>query len=192
MARARGKEAGRISPTLLQKKAGEYLSKLYPGKGDEASWVQAISNNGVYLNQAALRRLGLKQTDVEEALAGWLRKQPGIQAAYTRTRLLAGTSQDDTLGQSVARSFYPDRSGDVMIVTRPYYLLTSYLTGTNHGTPHAYDTHVPLLVYGAGIRSGVRREAIAPLVAPVILARALGIRPPGDAQASLPDSLFGE
>ncbi len=76
------------------------------------------------------------------------------------------------------------------IVEKPYYLMTTRLTGTNHGTPHPYDTHVPLLVYGAGVRPGVRREAITPQAAAVILANALGIKPPAKATAAVPAGLF--
>jgi len=86
-------------------------------------------------------------------------------------------------------SFYPERSGDVRIVEKPYHLLTTRLTGTNHGTPHSYDTHVPLLVYGSGVRPSVRRETVTPLSIAAILAHALGVHPPPKS-APLPEALF--
>lgn len=70
--------------------------------------------------------------------------------------------------------------------------MASRLTGTNHGTPHDYDTHVPLLVYGPGIRSGVRHDAVTPQAAAVILAHALGIKPPAKADVDVPADLFVE
>ena len=90
----------------------------------------------------------------------------------------------------VRRSFHPERSGDVTIVVKPYHLIWMVLTGSSHGSPHAYDTHVPLLVYGPGIRAGIRQERVTPLATAAILARAVGIKPPGDAQYPVPDGLF--
>jgi hypothetical protein len=64
------------------------------------------------------------------------------------------------------------------------------LTGTMHGTPHEYDTHVPLLVYGPGVRPGVRKEAVTPQAVATVLAPALGIKPPSCAEAPVPDGFF--
>jgi hypothetical protein len=78
-----------------------------------------------------------------------------------------------------------------MAVLRPYHLfLNPLLTGTTHGTPHPYDTHVPLLVYGPGLRPGVQEQAATPQSTATILAHALGISPPARAQAPLPEGIF--
>jgi hypothetical protein len=90
----------------------------------------------------------------------------------------------------VRMSFYPERSGDLFVVVKPYHLLTTYATGTAHGTPHEYDTHVPLLVAGPGIRHGVRSDRVSPLATAAILARALGIEPPSGAIVEVPGDLF--
>ena len=188
--RRRGVEAARIDPSDLVRRGSEFLGEKFHIPEADNRWVEAAATPWLYLNRALLERHHLKQADVEAALAGWLRQQPGIQGVYTRSQLLAGMPKDDAIGQSVWRSFYAERSGDVRILEKPYYLLTTSLTGTNHGTPHAYDTHVPLLVYGAGVRPGVRREAVTPQAAAVIGAKALGIKPPKQADAELPAELF--
>ena len=73
---------------------------------------------------------------------------------------------------------------------KPYYLITDRLSGTTHGSPHSYDTHVPLLVYGPGVRAGVRDDAVTPQAAVPILAHGLGIKPPADAECGVPVKLF--
>ena len=47
------------------------------------------------------------------------------------------------------------------LIPKPYYLIEtkSYGGGTSHGTPHEYDRHVPLLVFGPGVPGGERSEA---------------------------------
>jgi hypothetical protein len=189
-ARQRGEEASRIDPTTLVKRASAFLGAKFQVPAKDNRWVEAAEMPWLYLNRALLARHHLKQSEVEAALADWLGKQPGILRAYTRSQLLAGIAAEDAIGQSVQRSFFPERSGDVRIIEKPNHLLTTRLTGTNHGTPHAYDTHVPLLVYGAGVQPGVRREAVTPQSAAVILARALGIKPPAKTEAELPADLF--
>jgi hypothetical protein len=188
--RRRGEEAARIDPTPLLKKGSDFLSATFHVPAKDNRWIEAIELPWLYLNRALLARHHLKQVEVEVALADWLGKQPGIQRAYTRSQLLAGIAADDAVGQRVRQSFFPERSGDVRIVEKPNHLLTAKLTGTNHGTPHPYDTHVPLLVYGARVRPGVRQEKVTPLAAAVILAQALRIPLPDKAEAKLPANLF--
>lgn len=53
------------------------------------------------------------------------------------------------------RGFQYQRSGDVFLQLKPGWLISSYKTGTSHGSPFNYDTHVPMLLYGWGIPQGV-------------------------------------
>jgi hypothetical protein len=188
--RRRGEEAGRIDPKSLAAKASLFLGQTFGVSATDKRWLEVPEGSWLYINRALLERHKLKQADVETALAGWLRKQPGVQAVYTRTQLLAGPPADDAIGRSVWLSFYPERSGDVRIIEKPYYLVTTKLTGTTHGTPHSYDTHVPLIVFGANVRPGVRREAVSPLAAAAILAQSLGIKPPSRSDTPAPEGLF--
>jgi hypothetical protein len=46
------------------------------------------------------------------------------------------------------------------------------------------------LVYGPGVRAGVRDDAVTPQAAVPILAHTLGIKPPADAECGVPEKLF--
>jgi hypothetical protein len=186
VSREQGRAAGRVQPAAAAK-IEAFLTETY-GKG---KWVEVISGPWVYLNAKAVAGAGVKQGAIEEAVAGWLAKQDGVQAAYTRTALTAGVPKADATSQMVARSFHPGRCGDVYVLLRPYHLPSAALgTGTTHGSPWEYDTHVPLVVYGSGVRAGVRREAVTPLSAAPILARAAGFDPPAGAIAGVPPGTF--
>ncbi|HEX4610791.1 MAG TPA: alkaline phosphatase family protein, partial [Urbifossiella sp.] len=189
VSRTQGKGGARVQPaTAAQVEA--FLAEKY-GKG-MGRWVEALSGPWVCLNGRAAAAAGVKQADVEEALAGWLAGQEGVQAAYTRTALAAGVPASDVTGQMVARSFRPERCGDVYVLLKPYHLPSAALgTGTTHGSPWEYDTHVPLVVYGTGVRPGARREKVSPLAAAAILARAAGVGRPSGAVTPVPDGLFG-
>jgi hypothetical protein len=189
VARHRGLDAGRIPPALLKSKAAKFLAERF-GNDPRERWIEAVAEQWIYLDRDTIARHELKQADVEQALAGWLKEQPGIQKAFTRTELLAGEPEDE-LGRRLRRSFHPDRSGDVAVLQKPYYLVTDVKTGTNHGTPYPYDTHVPLLVYGPGVRRGSRTEPATPLLAAAVLAKLLGIPAPQQARETLPANLLG-
>ena len=67
----------------------------------------------------------------------------------------------------------------MQVVLKPYHYFWPLLAkGTTHGSPHPYDTHVPLLLYGPGIPQGVFSEPVTPQATAAILARSLGIPPP--------------
>ena len=194
VARKQGKESGRISSSLLARQAGDFLGKTFGKEGDdETIWIeQETANYWMYLKPEALEKYKVKPADAEAALARWLAKREGIQAAYTRTQLMRDNFKDDAVGLALQRSFHPERSGDVAFFPKPYNVVYSTLAGTTHGTPHTYDTHVPLLVYGPGIRSGVRQDWVTPQAVAAILAHGLGIKAPADAEAPVPEKLFGE
>jgi hypothetical protein len=201
VSRTRGKEARRINQKTLAKAAEEHLDSLFPPRPDEPKskgkwkWIEPIGtepfgNHMIYLDKKRVERRGVKQVDVEAALAKWLAAQPGILAAYTREQLAGKALPSDALTRKVLRSYLPERSGDVIFVPKPYHLVTDRLTGTTHGTPHPYDTHVPLVVVGPGVRPGQRSEPVTPEHTAVILAHALGIDPPAKAVMRLPEGLF--
>jgi predicted AlkP superfamily pyrophosphatase or phosphodiesterase len=186
----KGLKAGRVPANLLSSRASGYLQQTFGNDRPGAAWVEKVVDGWIYLNRGVIQAHGQEPTRVERALADWLMKQEGIDKVYTRSELRDMAAKGDPLREQVRKSFYADRSGDVGVVLRPYWLMESkYRTGTTHGSPHLYDTHVPLLFYGPGIRSGVFEERVTPQALPVVLARTLGIRAPAGAAVPLPKSL---
>lgn len=190
-----GKKAARVSPQLLTSDAQAFLNDKF-SKDKKLPWIEEALGDSIYFNRGVLRELALESAVVEKALADWLAKQPGILGAYTRTQLSKGRIADDAIAESVRLSFHPDASGDVFVVLQPYHLLSPPISPklaayrTTHGSPHPYDTHVPLLVYGHGVKAGIREERVTPQAAAAILARGLGISAPPGADAPLPKGLF--
>jgi Type I phosphodiesterase / nucleotide pyrophosphatase len=189
VSRKKGKDAWRVPLTTLARGAEGFLQKEFGG--GRGGCIEALSAGAIYLNRGWMKAGNLQPATVEKALAGWLKKQNAIQTAYTRTQLLAGLPKNDSVGQRVRRSFHPERSGDVFPVLKPYYLPSSPLaTGTTHGSPHDYDTHVPLVVYGPGIHGGASKKPVIPQAIVPIVARSLNIPPPKKVDATVPSGLF--
>ncbi len=200
---AKGLAAVRRKPSDLVGPADAYLRFAYgqtdpakpapkPGepKVESYVWLEAVSDPSFYLNQRLIKAKGLAPADVAEALAAWLRKQPGVGRAYTHAQLSAKEGpKGDALFAPVRRSFHPDRSGDVVVVAKPLDLFDKYGSGTSHGSPHPYDTHAAFLVYGPGVAGGKREEKVTPLHAAAIAADFLGVNTPRNNQYAPPETL---
>lgn len=192
--RARGLEGGRIGIKKLMGDAEAHLKAAFDpfGLDPKANWIEAQTSMWVYLNHKVIARFGHEPADVANTLADFLGRQPGIERAFTRAELAADPDPYDAVGRRMRRSFHPDRCGDVAFVPKPYWLGSDWTlaTGTGHGSPYPYDTHVPLLVYGPNVKPGVRKEEVVPAAIAAIFAKAVGIAPPAKAEYSAPDGLF--
>jgi hypothetical protein len=67
---------------------------------------------------------------------------------------------------------HPKASGDVLILPAPGWIDYGP-SGTTHGSPYAYDTHVPCMFLGWGVEPGITYERthirdIAPTVSALI------------------------
>ncbi len=189
----RGKQAKRIPIAPLLKAAEKHLEEKFGAEQDESiTYIEQVENNWIWLNRSLLKARKLELAVVEAELARWLQKQPGIARTYTATQLRKGRPTNDRLAEMEWLSFQSTRCGEVLVRLEPFYLFStsSITTGTTHGTPYEYDTHVPLIVYGAGVRTAVRKDRVTPQAAAPILAHALGIRPPRTCETPLPAEVF--
>jgi predicted AlkP superfamily pyrophosphatase or phosphodiesterase len=80
-----------------------------------------------------------------------------VATAYTRDQMERGDVPGE-YGAAALLSFNRERSGDVFVQVRPFFF--DRKTGTSHGSPYNYDTHVPLLWYGMGVKPGVHPERV--------------------------------
>ncbi len=75
------------------------------------------------------------------------------------------------LKQKIINGYNRQRSGVIQIILKPSYFQGYGLTGTTHGTWNPYDTHIPLLFMGWGIKHGeLKRQTTMADIAPTIAA----------------------
>jgi arylsulfatase A-like enzyme len=58
------------------------------------------------------------------------------------------------LARRVTNGFNRMRSGDVWVITRPFWFFAEGGLATTHGSAYNYDTHVPLIFFGKGVAKG--------------------------------------
>jgi len=182
VARSKGaKAARRIDAVKLGQGLVAHLREEFD-LGEKVQPLVGPVDENMYLNAKAFA--GGDIAKVREAAATWLRKQDGIGCCYTRGQLESDAPTDDSLLRQARLSFHPKSSGDLLVLPAYGCLFggSAIPTGTSHGTPYDYDTHVPLLVYGPGIKPGKREGKVSCLASAAILAQFLKVPPPPAAE----------
>lgn len=195
--------AMRVPAAKLLAAAQKALSDQLDKPGDpKARWIESVQFPWIYLNRRLLAEKGTTPEAAAALVKAALEAQPGVERVYVPTVDFVREPGGDPFIQAVRKSYYPDRSGDLYVLLKPYCLLGTGLpgasligfdafdTGTSHGTPHPYDTHVPLVIYGANVKPGRREEAVVPQATAAIFTAALGRPKPRDAEAPVPDGLW--
>ncbi|TLP57654.1 alkaline phosphatase family protein [Parasedimentitalea maritima] len=149
-----GIEAQMFSFDSLDTTPGAQRLKDAFGVGREL--IQNFSAPYVYLDQTLIAERGLDADEVERAVAQELQQLPGIAFAVSSSALRRGQVADTSISQSVLRNFHPDRSGDIYVVFEPHWFigdLDGLSVAAAHGSPWSYDSHVPLIFAGPGIKA---------------------------------------
>ena len=165
-------EAGRHFPADWIAGINRKLARRWNlGQGTEP--LLGFWNPSVYLDESWFAEQTLEREVVERIIAAELRQVPGIARVYERHRLVNGSTPRSEWVAMVERGFHEERSGDWIVVQDPFWFLNP-VPGTYaamHGSPYAYDTHVPVLIAGAGIDPSVVHRRISPVdIAPTIAA----------------------
>lgn len=140
----------------------EYLAKYFPDR----NIIENISNGQIFFNnelfQSNPRSAGVDFLIASELIAKYLLTVDGIANVFTENVLRQGRFDEQGTKGMVIRGYNPRRSGDVAFVLEPGWYAAGQIAGTTHGSPYTYDTHVPILFYGNGIKKGssVRYHAI--------------------------------
>jgi arylsulfatase A-like enzyme len=90
--------------------------------------------------------------------------------------LLGSTAAADPLMRAIVLGYFPGRSGELVLAPKPYW--TASIETTSHGTGHRYDTHVPVILYGAGVKRGEYLQPASPLDIAPTLAMVAGVTLP--------------
>ena len=140
--------SGYFDGKAFREKLKGYLKTTY----NVDDLVENFSNNQIFLNRAKISEMGLKLQDVQQAIVNEIISYKHIDKAYTGMSMTQ-TSFTTGIEELVQNGYNQKRSGDVIYIYDPAILSYS-ATGSSHGTAFNYDTHVPLLLFGNGIKQG--------------------------------------
>ena len=122
-----------------------FLSARY-GPGN---WVLEYEDKCLYLNHNLVYEKDLSLADIQNEVATFAMQFRGVSHALSATAM-----RTSYFGSGYARkmqnSFYPRRSGDVIINLMPGWIEEHDHKRSSSGSMYGYDTEVPLVFYGKG------------------------------------------
>ena len=160
-----GVNAQAVSENVLVNKV---LKKLNDVLGIEVKKLIAnVDNSQIYLNDEVISEMNLNKSKVVNELVKILESFDFISKAYTADFIL-GSSELIEYEKLIQNGYHNERSGDIALILKENVIFYNG-KGTTHGSGYNYDTHVPLIFYGYGIKKGeTLNHTEIPDIAPTI------------------------
>lgn len=130
----------------------------------------SFSNYQVTFKNTLIEAKQLDFDKIKDFSIKFLNKQDGV--AYAIDMEKAATAPiPDVIKTRVINGYNRERSGAIQILLKPGLFSGYGKTGTTHGTWNPYDTHIPLVFMGWGIKHGsLNRQTTMADIAPTLAA----------------------
>jgi predicted AlkP superfamily pyrophosphatase or phosphodiesterase len=185
-----GVDSGWLSLEEVRNRAEKALESFEIPKPAIAS----VGGSDLYLKPGVLDKLqSLPQA--YDALLKAIESVPGVAKVYLANEVDGRPATLNPILRAESASFYRPRSGDLIIVPKPYWpwdygtAKSPRRYGTTHGTPYYYDQRVPVIFMGYGIQPGQYHADATPADIAPTLAEICGITLVSRDGHVLPDAL---
>jgi hypothetical protein len=135
----------------------------------------------LYFSNDVKNNTGIDHAALEAAVVEELSKFPGVSVAVSSSALRKGNLPTTDLMRAVINNFHPKRSGDVFIVFEPNWFINDFdglTVASTHGSPWNYDTHVPIVFAGAGLKPMIVDRRVHTVDIAPTLSTIIGIKSP--------------
>lgn len=172
--------AGYVSNSNLK----TFIDDLIQSKYNLSGLVENISNEQIFLNRKLILAKALDLGEVADFVAQELVNFPTVYKAISGNNLQKSYIGDGILGR-LQRGYNQKYSGDILYINMPSFI--SYgPTGSTHGSGYNYDTHIPMVFFGNGIKSGGSSKEYYPIIDLVpTISRALDISLPNGSSGKI-------
>ncbi|WP_299000551.1 alkaline phosphatase PafA [uncultured Tenacibaculum sp.] len=145
--------AGYVKPVAFKNFLNEITVKHF--NSDEI--IENVSNFQVFLNKDKIKELKLDYETVAQTIADESINHDRIYKAVT-ARTMQTTTFTNGILHVLQNGYNQKFSGDVILIPNPSTIASSSRKGTTHGSGYSYDTHIPMIFYGNGIKQGVSKK----------------------------------
>ena len=158
--------AGSWDASATAKKLNHVLAKEYPEAGDI---VKTVMNYQVFFNRDVIKSKQLDFDNIKQTVVSELKKDPSVLYACDMAKASTESIPEEVKFR-IINGYNRERSGDVVIVLKPNFY-AHCMKGTDHGAWNSYDTHIPLVFMGWGIKHGATtKQTFMTDIAPTIAA----------------------
>lgn len=158
--------AGSWNASATAKKLNQVLAKEYPEAGDI---VKTVMNYQVFFNRDVIKSKQLDFDNIKQTVVNVLKEDPNVLYACDMAKASTESIPEEVKSR-IINGYNRERSGDVVIILKPNFYAHS-MKGTDHGAWNSYDTHIPLVFMGWGIKHGATtKQTFMTDIAPTIAA----------------------
>lgn len=160
--------AGNWDDGVAAKKLNEVIAKEFPNTGD---LVKTVMNYQVFFNREVIKNQHLDFAKIKQTVVDFLKEDSCVLYACDMEKTMTESIPEE-VKYRIVNGYNRERSGDVQIVLKPNFY-THGMKGTDHGAWNLYDTHIPLVFMGWGIKHGATTKRtfmtdIAPTIGALI------------------------
>ena len=160
--------AGNWDDKAVAKQLNQVLSKTYANVGDI---VKTVMNYQVFFNHDVINQHQLDFDKIKQTVLNVLKEDANVLYACDMQKVMT-ESIPEVVKYRIINGYNRERSGDVVVLLKPNYYAHG-MKGTDHGAWNPYDTHIPLVFMGWGIKHGATTKPtymtdIAPTIAALL------------------------
>lgn len=122
-----------------------------------ADYILGVDNNAIYLNHDIIAKRKLDINAIREEVAGFVLQIRGVANAISATALRNGSFIEGR-NRLLRHSYYPTRSGDVILDLIPGCIIERDNQRASSDGGYNYDRKVPLVIYRAGEGKVIKRK----------------------------------
>ena len=185
--------AGYVDPDSWDKDAAlERIKKKYKIKGP---LIETYDHPYLYFSADVKNNARIDQEALEATVVDELSKFDGVSLAVSSSALRGGNLPDTALYRAVLKNFNAKRSGDVFIVFEPNWFINDFdglTVASTHGSPWSYDTYVPIVFAGAGLKAQTVDRKVLTVDVATTLAAYMGTKPPSGVAGTVLKEVMAE
>lgn len=151
--------------------------------------INGLYNYQVYLNEEVIAKSKIDREGLKIVIEKWLYEQDEVAYVIDMENMDKAVVPAQ-LKEMVINGYYRGRSGVMQVIMQPGWYSGYGKTGTTHGSWNPYDTHIPLLWYGHGIKAGETYRTISITDIAPTLAALLHIQMPSASTGHVITELF--
>lgn len=168
VAAERGIDAKRITIPQFRDIMDQFDLNMQKALGLSSAIIHTSNYTGISLNYEEAAEKGITPEKLQQEVASALKKMYFVEDAFTQEDLQT-KNPDRPYLELYQRSTFPGRGHDIKLRYKENYLVCYAGSGSSHGSPYEYDSHVPMVYYGFGLSA----QRIARNVATVDIAPTL-------------------
>ena len=117
--------------------------------------IRSLFNYQVNFNYPLITEKELNIDQIKRDVIAYYKKQDAVSYVVD-LKNIGNEPVPDMLRSRIINGYNEKRSGEIQIILNPGYFqgYGTEVTGTTHGTWNPYDTHIPLIFMGWGIKQG--------------------------------------